>query len=77
MVTVPQSNAKTTIKGVNGCFRQAKDCCRGSGCPKLPKSDQMDAAAAEQSQQTDNDQIDRDDIVQQSRHHKDQNASDQ
>jgi hypothetical protein len=38
---------------------------------------QMKVATAEQSQQTDNDQIDRDDIVQQSRHHKDQNASDQ
>ena len=77
MVAYPQSNAKTTIKDVNGCFRQAKDSCRGSGCRKLRQSDQMNAAAAEQSQQTDNDQIDRDDIVQQSRHHKDQNASDQ
>jgi hypothetical protein len=53
MVTDPQSNAKTTIKDVNGCFRQAKDPCRGSGCPKLPRSNQMNAAG--QSQQTDND----------------------
>ena len=52
MVTDPQSNARTTIKDVNGCFRQAKD-RRGSGCPKLPGSDQMNAAG--QSQQTDND----------------------
>jgi hypothetical protein len=55
MVTDPQLNAWTTIKDVNGCSRQAKDPCRGSGCPRLPRSDQMNAAAAEQSQQTDND----------------------
>jgi hypothetical protein len=55
MVTDPQSTAGTTIKDVNGCFRQAKDPCRGSGYPKLLRSDQMNAAAAEQSQQTDND----------------------
>jgi hypothetical protein len=55
MVTDPQSNAKTTIKDVNGCFRQAKDPCRDSDCPQLLRSDQMNAAAAEQSQQTDDD----------------------
>ena len=38
---------------------------------------QVQAAAAKQSHESDNDQIDRDDIVQQSRHHKDQNAGDQ
>ena len=37
----------------------------------------MKAAAAEQSQETGNDQIDRHDIVQQPRRHKDQDASDQ
>ena len=36
---------------------------------------QMKVAAAEQPQQTDNDQIDRNDIVQQSRHHKNENAA--
>jgi hypothetical protein len=36
---------------------------------------QMKVAAAEQSQQTDNDQIDRNDVVQQSRHHKNKNAA--
>lgn len=38
---------------------------------------QMKATAAEQSQETGNDQVNRDDIVQQSRHHKDQDAGDQ
>lgn len=38
---------------------------------------QVKVAATEQSHETDKNQIDRDDIVQQSRHHKDQDARDQ